>query len=205
LFTDLNIDPFIGLPLTAIAMFILGYAVQRGLLNYVVRAPMFNTLLITFGLEIVIKYLAQLVFSADFRTINPSYSGNGIVGVLFVALILAHIISARWGWKVRLRRCTTAPSITIGRRSTIRSGSGRSWRAVRSRAVAVRWRRRRNKRQACADAQVRPVERREAQRPDRKGRARPEVGLSFWAMEKETGLPGAGQRRRAMSHVRGTR
>jgi branched-chain amino acid transport system permease protein len=37
---------------------------------------MFNTLLITFGLEVVITYLAQIAFSADFRTINPSYAGN---------------------------------------------------------------------------------------------------------------------------------
>lgn len=78
LFTDLGIDPFAGLPLTAVAMFGLGYVVQRGLLNYVVRAPMFNTLLITFGLEIVITYLAQLAFSADFRAINPPYSGQNV-------------------------------------------------------------------------------------------------------------------------------
>jgi branched-chain amino acid transport system permease protein len=76
LYNDAGIDPFLGLPLTAAAMFLLGYAVQRGLLNLVVRAPMFNTLLITFGLEVVLTYLAQLAFSADFRTINPPYAGN---------------------------------------------------------------------------------------------------------------------------------
>ncbi|MGN6585228.1 MAG: branched-chain amino acid ABC transporter permease [Rhizobiaceae bacterium] len=75
LFTYLGIDPFLGLPITAIVMFGVGYGVQRGLLNLVVRAPMFNTLLITFGLEVVLTYLAQLAFSADFRTINPSYAG----------------------------------------------------------------------------------------------------------------------------------
>ncbi len=76
LYNDAGIDPFLGLPLTAAAMFLLGYAVQRGLLNLVVRAPMFNTLLITFGLEVVLTYLAQLAFSADFRTINPPYAGD---------------------------------------------------------------------------------------------------------------------------------
>ena len=76
LYTDLGVDPFLGLPITAAAMFVLGYALQRGLLNLVVRAPMFNTLLITFGLEVVLTYLAQLAFSADFRTINPPYAGN---------------------------------------------------------------------------------------------------------------------------------
>ena len=39
---------------------------------------MFNTLLITFGLEVVLTYLAQLAFSADFRTINPPYAGDSI-------------------------------------------------------------------------------------------------------------------------------
>ena len=75
LYTDLGVDPFAGLPITAAALFALGYGLQRGLLNLVVRAPMFNTLLITFGLEVVLTYLAQLAFSADFRTINPPYAG----------------------------------------------------------------------------------------------------------------------------------
>jgi branched-chain amino acid transport system permease protein len=66
------------LPITAVAMFALGYAVQRGLLNLIVRAPMFNTLLITFGLEVVLTYLAQLAFSADFRAINPPYAGSSM-------------------------------------------------------------------------------------------------------------------------------
>jgi branched-chain amino acid transport system permease protein len=76
LYTDAHIDPFLGLPITAVVMFGLGYLLQRGLLNLVVRAPMFNTLLITFGLEVVLTYCAQLAFSADFRTINPPYAGN---------------------------------------------------------------------------------------------------------------------------------
>jgi len=78
LYNDLHIDPFLGLPLAALVMFVFGYALQRGLLNLVIRAPMFNTLLITFGLEVVLTYLAQIMFSADFRTINPPYAGNSL-------------------------------------------------------------------------------------------------------------------------------
>lgn len=78
LYTYAGIDPFLGAPITAVVMFALGYALQRGLLNLIVRAPMFNTLLLTFGLEVVLTYLAQLAFSADFRTINPSYAGNSL-------------------------------------------------------------------------------------------------------------------------------
>lgn len=84
LYTYAHIDPFLGLPVTAAVMFSLGYALQRGLLNLVIRGPMFNTLLITFGLEVVLTYLAQLVFSADFRTINPAYAGSSLAWGLVV-------------------------------------------------------------------------------------------------------------------------
>jgi branched-subunit amino acid ABC-type transport system permease component len=72
LFKLFHIDPFATLPIGAIALFGIGYATQRCILNRVISAPIFNTLLITFGLEVVFTYLAQLLFSADFRTINPS-------------------------------------------------------------------------------------------------------------------------------------
>jgi branched-chain amino acid transport system permease protein len=76
LFADLSIDPFAALPLAMIALFVFGYVIQRGLLNLVIRGPMFNTLLITFGIDVVLTYLAQIAFSADFRTINPAYAGS---------------------------------------------------------------------------------------------------------------------------------
>ncbi|CAM5197959.1 Branched-chain amino acid transport system permease protein OS=Castellaniella defragrans OX=75697 GN=HNR28_003055 PE=3 SV=1 [Castellaniella defragrans] len=96
-----GLDPFLGLPITAVVMFGVGYAVQRGILNLIVRAPMFNTLLITFGLEVVLTYLAQLAFSADFRTINPSYSGQNTT-VLGVTIPL-----------VRLAACVVAILLTL--------------------------------------------------------------------------------------------
>jgi len=88
LYTYAHIDPFLGLTITAVVMFCVGYALQRGILNLVVRAPMFNTLLITFGLEVVLTYLAQLAFSADFRTINPPYAGHSIfLGPVVVPMV----------------------------------------------------------------------------------------------------------------------
>jgi branched-chain amino acid transport system permease protein len=76
LYTQLGWDPFAALPVTMAVMFAVGYVTQRGLLNKVILAPMFNTLLITFGLEVLFTYFAQIVFSADFRTINPDYAGS---------------------------------------------------------------------------------------------------------------------------------
>ncbi|MFC2967800.1 branched-chain amino acid ABC transporter permease [Acidimangrovimonas pyrenivorans] len=76
LFTLAGIDPFLALPLGMAVMFAFGYGLQRHLLNLIVRSKMINTLLITFGLDVVITYLAQLGFTADFRTINPAYAGS---------------------------------------------------------------------------------------------------------------------------------
>ena len=88
LFTGTGLDPFAALPITAIALFVLGYLIQRGILNLVIRGPMFNTLLITFGIEVILTYLAQLAFSADFRAINPSYAGNNFrIGGITIPLM----------------------------------------------------------------------------------------------------------------------
>jgi len=78
LFTLAHMDPFAALPVAMLLLFCLGYALQRGVLNLIIRAPMFNTLLITFGFEVVITFLAQIVFSADFRAINPDYAGANV-------------------------------------------------------------------------------------------------------------------------------
>ncbi|QDC00852.1 branched-chain amino acid ABC transporter permease [Mesorhizobium sp. 8] len=127
LYIYLGIDPFLGLPITAVVMFCLGYALQRGVLNLVVRAPMFNTLLITFGLEVVLTYLAQLAFSADFRTINPSYAGSSIaLGPVVVPV-------------ARLMAFGVAVALTIGMwLFLLHSRLGRAIRATAQNLVAAR-------------------------------------------------------------------
>jgi branched-chain amino acid transport system permease protein len=109
LFTGAHIDPFVALPIAAVVMFVFGYIIQRGILNLVIRAPMFNTLLITFGLEVVLTYIAQLAFSADYRTINPSYAGSNFnvagVTVPYVQLLaFAIALALTFGMWVFLMR-----------------------------------------------------------------------------------------------------
>jgi len=78
LYTKAGIDPFLGLPLAMLILFALGYLLQVLLLNLVVRSAQLNTLLLTFGLDVVFVYMAQLLFTADFRTINPPYAGKNV-------------------------------------------------------------------------------------------------------------------------------
>ncbi len=103
LFTGAGIDPFAALPIAMAGMFCFGYLLQRYLLNLIVRSALLNTLLITFGLDVVLTYMAQLLFSADFRAINPSYAGANVtlggitvplarLAAFAVALLLAGLV-----------------------------------------------------------------------------------------------------------------
>jgi branched-chain amino acid transport system permease protein len=117
LFTGAGIDPFASVPIVMLVLFGLGFVTQRGLLNLIVRAPMFNMLLVTFGLDVVLTYLAQIVFSADLRAIRPDYAGDNfqLLGitvpltnllVFCVALVLTSGLAlflgrSRWGRAIR--------------------------------------------------------------------------------------------------------
>jgi branched-chain amino acid transport system permease protein len=59
-------------------LFVLGYAMQRWLINLVVNGPIFITLLLTFGLELLIVQGMNIAFSADYRSIHTSYAGDSI-------------------------------------------------------------------------------------------------------------------------------
>ena len=59
-------------------LFAFGYVVQRCLINLVVNGPIFITLLLTFGLDLLLVKGMNLVFSADYRSIATSYAGNSL-------------------------------------------------------------------------------------------------------------------------------
>ncbi len=97
LFTLAGIDPFAALPLAMLILFGFGYLIQFLLLNQIIRSAHLNTLLITFGLDVVLTYLALLIFSADFRTINPSYAGSNVT-LLGVTIPLARLAAFVIAW-----------------------------------------------------------------------------------------------------------
>ena len=120
LFARLHVDPFLSLPLDAIALFVIGYALQRGIINRVIRAPLLFTFLLTFGLNLVIVSLLLLLFTADFRSVTTTYSGAGLhlgsvvipyirLGGLLVALVLAGIL-----WLILNRTRIGAGILAVG-------------------------------------------------------------------------------------------
>ena len=69
-----GIDPYVALPLMVPAMFVLGYAMQRIVINRASHGKDENILLVTLGLSIVMENMALLFFKSDTRTIDTAYT-----------------------------------------------------------------------------------------------------------------------------------
>ncbi len=63
----LGLAPWYSLFIAAPVFFALGYALQRGLINRVIAAPVLVTLTLTFGLDLILNNGMLVAFSADFR------------------------------------------------------------------------------------------------------------------------------------------
>ncbi len=119
-FTWWGWDPFLSLPLTIVVLFVYGYVLQRWVLNLIVRAQLFLTLLITFGVEVVMVNLARILWSSDLRQVTPSYAGgNFALGELtvpyvrlwvFVTTVLLSVIFLFLLERTRLGRAIRATS-----------------------------------------------------------------------------------------------
>ena len=72
-----------SIPLAAGVLFVLGGLIEITLIRRIYRKPEL-TILATFGLSIVLRQLAELVFSKDFRSVrNPVPGATEAFGVLF--------------------------------------------------------------------------------------------------------------------------
>ena len=120
LFTRWHIDPFLSLPIDALVLFVIGYALQRGVINRVIRAPLLFTFLLTFGINLVIVSLLLLIFTADFRSVTPTYSGNGlhlgsvtIPYIRFGGLVVAFLLAGAL-WAILNRTRIGAAILAVG-------------------------------------------------------------------------------------------
>jgi branched-chain amino acid transport system permease protein len=70
----LGLDPYLALPVMVPAMFALGYALQRLVINRASHGKDENILLVTLGLSIVLENVALLAFKSDTRSIETPYT-----------------------------------------------------------------------------------------------------------------------------------
>jgi branched-chain amino acid transport system permease protein len=113
LFSLLGIDPFISLVICVPALFAIGLLLDRLVYRHVARltgeAKFKNSLLISFGMVLILQNLALQLFTADERTIQVSYTGQGLnlfgvalpytrllsLGIALVTIVTLHLFLQR--------------------------------------------------------------------------------------------------------------
>ena len=103
LFSLMNLDPLVSIPLIAVALFIIGAICYKLLFAGVARfheeTKVKNSLLVGFGLFLIFPQIARGLWTGDERAITPSYSGGAFplfdvrVGTVpFIGLLVAVIV-----------------------------------------------------------------------------------------------------------------
>src|ERR671937_2776187 len=81
----LRTDPLLTLPITAAGFFLVGMAIERLLVRRLAGAPPISTLLLLFGLWLVMQNFAYSMFTGDTRSVLAAYSqSNARFGPLVI-------------------------------------------------------------------------------------------------------------------------
>jgi len=96
LFSLLGLDPFVSLLITMLSLFVIGIVLDRLVFRYLTHlhgeTRIKNSLLVSFGLTLILQNAALASFTADERTIQLSYSAAGIA-IGGITLPLARLLS----------------------------------------------------------------------------------------------------------------
>jgi len=98
LYSQVGINPFLTVPLSMAALFVVGLGLQRALVFRVVGAPELSSLLLTFGISIALVNLVQLAFTSNLRTVEY-LTGSWIIAGLalskprFIAFLFAAVVT----------------------------------------------------------------------------------------------------------------
>lgn len=101
-----GIHPFLSIFIAGAVLYVIGYAIQAGLINRVIAAPVLITLTLTFGLDLILNNTMLVAFSADYRQVNLTNPLPSLmIGPVFLpgdrvaAMVLAFLLTALL-WRV---------------------------------------------------------------------------------------------------------
>ena len=109
LFDSYGIDPLLAIPLVAAMLFAVGLGLHVGLFQFVTHlqeeARIKNSLLIAFGLTLILENLALRLWTADERAVTTSYAGEGfkLAGVAGTLVTLVDTIAPSVGLEWTLK------------------------------------------------------------------------------------------------------
>lgn len=87
-------EPFATVIVVFPVMFAVGYALQRGLINRVIDRPYLISLLVTYGLSIIIANATKILFTATPRTVDTAFSGFWRVGDVTIPITKTIVLIA---------------------------------------------------------------------------------------------------------------
>ena len=108
-YVRLGVHPFLSLPFAGGALFVLGYAIQRGFINKVVTQPVLTTLTLTFGLDMIMYNAMTVAWTATPRRVTLDFGRLDFANVLMpldrvAAMALALILTGLLFWVLRSSR-----------------------------------------------------------------------------------------------------
>jgi branched-chain amino acid transport system permease protein len=96
LVTLYQVDAILTLPISFVLLFVLGYALQYFLLNRTLGRPVLLSLLVTFGISLILVNSALRLWSADHRMLRiPYFQQSLIIGPFIVPLsrVVAFVVA----------------------------------------------------------------------------------------------------------------
>ena len=73
-----GLDPFAAIPALLVIGFVIGYVVQRLLVNAVIKRSVLMTVAMTFGIDLILVTAILLTWGADFRIVQVGYAADGV-------------------------------------------------------------------------------------------------------------------------------
>jgi branched-chain amino acid transport system permease protein len=105
-----GIDPLLSIPLNMAVLFCFGYVYQRGIIQLAVdRSSLLASMLVTFGVALVLRNILVLIFSPDFKSLTPAYAFTSLslggitldfvrIVALCASLVLLTVLTAVLNW-----------------------------------------------------------------------------------------------------------
>jgi branched-chain amino acid transport system permease protein len=118
LFILWGVDPFISIPASMAVLFVLGWLIQKFTLNPIIEDPMMS-LLLTYGIALLLENTALSLWTADYRLIATAYSTKAIevsglvvnfqrlaiIAITFIVMIVFYLLLTRTWFGKAMRAC----------------------------------------------------------------------------------------------------
>jgi len=93
MFTLYGIDPFLSIPIAMLVLFVLGYLVQKYVINLIMKTSIRMTYVLTWGLDILIINIAMLLWTSNWRSVTPAYAGAHLkIGTATISYVRAAVL-----------------------------------------------------------------------------------------------------------------